>query len=265
MNKVLPVLVAMAAAIATSAFVATGAFAAVEAEGCKKPSEPGKCLWKVAGTKLAAGASEPYTATLKKGTKAVFKGKDAGTEVELTATGLISSGTLKGGNPGSGEAETTEFTGVKVVKPSKCTLETGETLKLPKLGIWVGWLISYPPFVLHGVDLAFLNFAKPGGVFTTLEFRNKGTETCALNGQNLEVTGYSGSEDQSETEAETQSVNFIKHPEKLWLFLPYAALISEEGKTNESKNLQLEFGGEEATFTAEEEVKLTSKKKYAVD
>jgi hypothetical protein len=248
-----------ALAVLFVAAIASSSASAAEI-GCEAPKEDGECFWSVEGSKLAESAKEATVANIKKSTQFVLKGKVAGTEVELTATGIkTEGGELLGGNPGTGEA-TVVMEGVKVAKPKGCELTSGTTLTTEKLGIWIGWLykVKENKFKLFGFDIVLLP-KKEGGPFAKLTLKKSGSEACSLAEITAEVTGDAGAQVNG-AEATAQTLNFDHTGEK-WLTLLFGhELVNEESFFNP----ELKLAGEAAQIKGEAEVKLTSGKKFGI-
>jgi hypothetical protein len=106
-------------------------------------------------------------------------GEAGGMPVELTATAFASEAAAMEDHAGppmfvSGEGKG-KFTGVKVVKPTKCEIPKGEIALQATVGETKEMEIEFKPAA--------------AGSFAEIEFANKGAEKCALNAMKFKVAG----------------------------------------------------------------------------
>jgi hypothetical protein len=171
------VLLSVFVVLVVSAVGASGASAAIKYE------------WSINGTPLAAGATEKISLfSDAKNPTLVFTSTVLTSQVELKSTSVSSAKSeIQGGKPGTGSGKIV-FTGIKVEKPGG-----GTKCQVKSTGAAAGEVATNETesVIVEGSGGTRLVLFQGKGttVLTTLHFENKGTETCAINGTEANITG----------------------------------------------------------------------------
>jgi hypothetical protein len=162
------------------------AAASASAAGCEE-SGGKKCLWVINGTRLEKGMEAKLETKTKVEENTKLKGKASGAEVELEGTEVEDiGGVLLGGIPGKDEVSSILFKNVSVKKPTKCEVASKEVRTKPLISELVEFVKGGTP----QKTVAHLFLPKTAGEpFAEFELKNKGTETCSLNGVKVKVEG----------------------------------------------------------------------------
>jgi hypothetical protein len=220
------VLIAMAAALAVGG-IATSSASAVG-------------FWQVEGLELEAGVLSE--ATIEGSEHYLLKGKAAGVNVEITCNKQTAKGAnIKGGEQGTGEGKL-ELSECTVPKPTKCAVAEPITASVK------AELVENT----SGETLYVRFLPKEGKTFTTIELKNKGSETCAL-AERFAVEGSVAAELSPQTEeAEKDTLHFPSSPIKNVLSL-----------SGTSEETELTFDGNPATLTGTSTAALKTKQQMA--
>jgi hypothetical protein len=199
-------------------------------------------LWKVSGTLLAAGEKDEVVGAIQPGNTIILKSAVQKVAVELSSKEVaITKGNIKGGEPGTDEAEAVEFKGVVVLKDeTKCEANSPGS---------VGGIVKTNPvlsLLVENTELTRIEdlwYPKTGGLtgtFVEIEFKNKGSEKCPFaTAGKLPVKGdVLALAEVEEKEEMNPTLNF-EPPSKKY---------DELAVDHEAK---LELGTEPATFTGE--------------
>jgi hypothetical protein len=176
-------------------------------------------------------------AVLISGGTYTFKWKLAGfTAIIVCKKTEVNSPLIIGGEPGKLEVASLSYTGCSSESPTKCTVNS---LGAPAGTINDQALIAELVENTSKTEILDLFLPKTGTKITTLLYLNKGTEVCALKGDEFPVEGrFLALIDSQETEAEEQALLFEPSSKEY---------VNNKGET---KTAKLELGKEPATCEA---------------
>ncbi len=121
------------------------------------------------------------------GGKFKWKLKLAGTSITVECKKDAAKGAkIVGGEPGAMEAEALEFLECASVTPTKCVVNSPGK---PAGTIDTAAVESQLVENTSKTKIQDLLYAQSGGVLTTIEFKNKGVEVCALKGSGFPISG----------------------------------------------------------------------------
>jgi hypothetical protein len=199
-------------------------------------------LWKVNGAKLEAGEKYEVVGAIQPGTTIIFHTAVQKVGFELSSKEVaITKGNIKGGEPGTDEAEAAEFKGVTVLKEeTKCEVNSPGS---------VGGIVKTNPVLSLLVENTALTriedlwYPKTGGLtgtFAEIEFKNKGSEKCPFaTAGKLPVKG------------DVVALAEVEGKEEMDPTLNFEPPSKEYDELGVDKEAKLEVGTEPATFKGE--------------
>ena len=168
-----------------------------------------------------------------------LKSRAGGAEAKIKCTTQTGEGeNIKPGEPGTGEAKNIKFSGCTVEAPTKCIVK--EPITTNEISTT---LVENPA----GTAVEELLSPKAGETFVEIEFKNKGTETCALKNLTFPVKGSVVAQISNSLKAEVKST------------LTFEAEKKYKNAAGEEKEAKLTLGPEVATLSGSSTVELASK------